>query len=78
MIRRDCDKYNNTWLLESTIPDYYNGQVLLRVSPTYPQSFTGELRFQTLFHIIVIWMSVFIGLSKGETFFIFSIENISY
>ena len=67
--RRNCgpenQSYNHTWKLEETIPDYYNGQVLLRSSPTYPQSFSGELRFQTLFHIVVIWMSVFIGLSKG-------------
>ena len=61
----DKQVYNNSWKLEQTIPDYYNGQVLLRSSPTYPQSFSGELRFQTLFHIVVIWMSVFIGLSKG-------------
>ncbi len=47
------------------MPDYFNGMVLLRNHPTYPQTFSGELRFQTLFHIIVIWMSVFIGLSKG-------------
>jgi len=25
----------------------------------------GELRFQSLFNIIVVWMAVFIGLSKG-------------
>jgi solute carrier family 6 (neurotransmitter transporter) len=59
------ETYNNTWKLEETLPDYYNGHVLLRSSPSYPHTFSGELRFQTLFHIIVIWMSVFIGLSKG-------------
>jgi len=26
----------------------------------------GELRFQSLFNMIVVWMAVFIGLSKGE------------
>ena len=48
------------------MPDYFAGTVLLRSSPRYPQSFTGELRFQTLFNIVVIWMAVFIGLSKGK------------
>jgi solute carrier family 6 (neurotransmitter transporter) len=67
--------------LEESIPDYYNGQVLLRSSPNYPQTFSGELRFQTLFHIIVIWMSVFIGLSKGlksygKVVYIFSIASL--
>merc|ERR1711971_679657 len=80
---RNCDPLfqllNNTLKLEESIPDYYNGQVLLRSSPNYPQTFSGELRFQTLFHIIVIWMSVFIGLSKGlksygKVVYIFSIS----
>ena len=82
--RRNCDsvlQYNNSWKLEDSIPDYYNGQVLLRSSPNYPQTFSGELRFQTLFHIIVIWMSVFIGLSKGlksygKVVYIFSISSL--
>ena len=83
--RRNCDPLfqllNNTLKLEESIPDYYNGQVLLRSSPNYPQTFSGELRFQTLFHIIVIWMSVFIGLSKGlksygKVVYIFSIASL--
>ena len=82
---RNCDPLfqllNNTLKLEESIPDYYNGQVLLRSSPNYPQTFSGELRFQTLFHIIVIWMSVFIGLSKGlksygKVVYIFSIASL--
>ena len=52
--------------LEENVADYFAGTVLLRTSPRYPQSFTGELRFQTLFNIVVIWMAVFIGLSKGK------------
>ena len=76
-----CQLLNNTLKLEKSIPDYYNGQVLLRSSPNYPQTFSGELRFQTLFHIIVIWMSVFIGLSKGlksygKVVYIFSIASL--
>ena len=72
--RRECGlslnndtarSYHDSLRLEETIPDYFAGTVLLRTSPRYPQSFTGELRFQTLFNIVVIWMAVFIGLSKG-------------
>ena len=51
--------------LQQSIPDYFSGVVLLRSTPTYPEDFTGELRFQTLFNIVVIWMAIFIGLSKG-------------
>lgn len=81
---RTCSGDFNASLLklEETIPDYYNGQVLLRSSPNYPKNFSGELRFQTLFHIIVIWMSVFIGLSKGlrsygKVTYIFSIASLT-
>ena len=67
--------------LEESIPDYYNERVLIRSSPSYPQSFSGELRFQTLFHIIVIWMLVYIGLSKGirsygKVIYIFCIASL--
>ena len=58
--------YYDALNLEQNVPDYFAGTVLLRSSPRYPQSFTGELRFQTLFNIVVIWMAVFIGLSKGK------------
>ena len=77
ILRRQCGvnlndtsrSYYDTLKLEETVPDYFSGTVLLRTSPRYPQSFTGELRFQTLFNIVVIWMAVFIGLSKGNCFF---------
>ena len=77
ILRRQCGvnlndtsrSYYDTLKLEETVPDYFSGTVLLRTSPRYPQSFTGELRFQTLFNIVVIWMAVFIGLSKGNYFF---------
>lgn len=68
LFSRNCDEhyYNGSAVrLEETIPDYFSGVVLLRSSPNYPESFSGELRFQSLFNIIVIWMAIFIGLSKG-------------
>ena len=66
--RRGCEQqfYNGTGpSLPQTIPDYFSGVVLLRSSPNYPETFSGELRFQTLFNVLVIWMALFIGLSKG-------------
>ena len=53
------------WKLEESIPDYFSGIVLMRSAPTYPNTFTA-LRFQTLFNVVVIWMAVFIALSKGD------------
>ena len=53
------------WKLEESIPDYFSGIVLMRSAPTYPNTFTA-LRFQTLFNVVVIWMAVFIALSKGK------------
>ena len=44
----------------------------MRSAPTYPHSFTA-LRFQTLFNIVVIWMAVFIALSKGTYLLMISI-----
>ena len=76
MFRRQCGtnlsnetsrSYYEHLGLQENVPDYFAGTVLLRTSPRYPQSFTGELRFQTLFNIVVIWMAVFIGLSKGKS-----------
>ena len=86
ILRRQCGvnlndtsrSYYDTLKLEETVPDYFSGTVLLRTSPRYPQSFTGELRFQTLFNIVVIWMAVFIGLSKGNYFFSSNSTLVNY
>ena len=85
ILRRQCGvnlndtsrSYYDTLKLEETVPDYFSGTVLLRTSPRYPQSFTGELRFQTLFNIVVIWMAVFIGLSKGNYFFSYIFTHVN-
>lgn len=65
---RACEELyfnGSAFSLEQTLPDYFSGAVLLRSSPAFPDSYGGELRFQTLFNVIVIWMALFIGLSKG-------------
>ncbi len=71
---RHCEEhyYNGSLLsrLEESVPDYFSGAVLLRSTPARPDSsdsssYTGELRFQSLFNVVVIWMAVFIALSRG-------------
>ena len=59
--------------IEQTIPDYFAASVLQRTLPIYPPSFEswfGSLKFQVVFNLVVIWMIVFICLSKGNKKFI--------
>ncbi len=55
--------------IEQTIPDYFAASVLQRTLPIYPPNFEswfGSLKFQVVFNLVVIWMIVFICLSKGN------------
>ena len=55
--------------IEQSIPDYFAASVLQRTLPIYPPSFEswfGSLKFQVVFNLVVIWMVVFICLSKGN------------
>ena len=55
--------------IEQTIPDYLAASVLQRTLPIYPPNFEswfGSLKFQVVFNLVVIWMIVFICLSKGN------------
>jgi len=64
---RHCHQQNanQNWSLEQVIPDYFAATVLQRSSPEYPQPAFGNLKFQVAFNLVVIWMIVFICLSKG-------------
>ncbi|KAL3277125.1 hypothetical protein HHI36_012481 [Cryptolaemus montrouzieri] len=55
---------NNSQKLEETIPDYFNGVVLQRhhLSSGVEQ---GTIKFQMAFNLAVVWMIVFVSLSKG-------------
>ncbi|CAG7659297.1 unnamed protein product [Allacma fusca] len=57
---------NNTNFAES-IPDYFNGVVLQRASPDYPSSaaLSSSLKFTVAFNLAVVWMLIFVSLSKG-------------
>ena len=61
--------------LEQTIPDYFAAVVLQRALPIYPPSFEtwfGSLKFQVVFNLAVIWMVIFICLSKGTKHYLCS------
>uniref|UniRef100_A0A0K2TZK3 Uncharacterized protein n=1 Tax=Lepeophtheirus salmonis TaxID=72036 RepID=A0A0K2TZK3_LEPSM len=61
----EADYFNNTVRIEQSLADYFAGMVLQRSSPNYPNSTLGHLKFQTVFNMLVIWMVIFMGLSKG-------------
>ncbi|KAL0275503.1 UNVERIFIED_CONTAM: hypothetical protein PYX00_003332 [Menopon gallinae] len=56
---------NTSDRLEDTVPDYLNGVVLQRHASTSPDNEFGHLKFQLTFNLAVIWMIVFVSLSKG-------------
>lgn len=56
---------NSSAKLEETVPDYFNGVVLQRHNLDYPANTPGHLKFQLTFNLAVVWMLVFISLSKG-------------
>ncbi|KAL7293589.1 hypothetical protein TKK_0012677 [Trichogramma kaykai] len=51
-------------LLE-TVPDYFNGVVLQRHHLNEPDPGVVTLKFQVAFNLAVVWMIVFVSLSKG-------------
>ncbi|XP_017784559.1 PREDICTED: uncharacterized protein LOC108568137 isoform X2 [Nicrophorus vespilloides] len=55
---------NGTYKLSETVPDYLSGIVLQRhyLASGNP---TGTIKFQPAFNLAVVWMIVFVSLSKG-------------
>ncbi|XP_023334005.1 uncharacterized protein LOC111705629 [Eurytemora carolleeae] len=63
---RQCEGINHTSLLQDTIPDYFSYSVLHRSNPAPDTKPTmGNMQFQVAFNLVVIWMVIFICLSKG-------------
>ncbi|XP_060801419.1 sodium-dependent transporter bedraggled isoform X1 [Amyelois transitella] len=54
---------NATVKLQETLPQYFNGEVLQRNFAS--NSYFGSIKFQIAFNLVVIWMIVFVALSKG-------------
>lgn len=55
---------NSTFKLSETVPDYFNGVVLQR-HHLKSGNFSGTIKFQLAFNLAVVWMIVFVSLSKG-------------
>jgi solute carrier family 6 (neurotransmitter transporter) len=56
---------NMSGKLEETVPDYFSSIVLQRHTVEMPESSFGHLKFQVAFNLAVVWMIVFVSLSKG-------------
>lgn len=55
---------NGTYKLSETIPDYFSGIVLQRYHLASGSAY-GTVKFQLAFNLAVVWMIVFVSLSKG-------------
>lgn len=55
---------NGTFKLSETIPDYFSGLVLQRHHLASGNSL-GTIKFQLAFNLAVVWMIIFVCLSKG-------------
>lgn len=55
---------NGTYKISETVPDYFSGVVLQRHNLVTGNSF-GAIKFQVAFNLAVVWMIVFVSLSKG-------------
>lgn len=55
---------NTSSKIPETVPDYLSGVVLQRHNLTTGSSF-GAVKFQVAFNLAVVWMIVFVSLSKG-------------
>ncbi|XP_016839751.3 uncharacterized protein LOC100123368 isoform X2 [Nasonia vitripennis] len=56
---------NSSYKLSETVPDYFNGAVLQRHHLNEPDPGVVTLKFQVAFNLAVVWMIVFVSLSKG-------------
>lgn len=55
---------NATYKLSETVPDYLSGVVLQRHHLATGHA-NGTIKFQLAFNLAVVWMIVFVSLSKG-------------
>lgn len=60
----EIEPENGTFQLSETLPDYFNGVVLQRHHLPSGNSY-GTVKFQLAFNLAVVWMIVFVSLSKG-------------
>lgn len=61
----DIGVRNDTiYKIEDTLPQYFHGEVLQR-SVESTGTYFGTIKFQVAFNLAVVWMIVFVSLSKG-------------
>ncbi|XP_046752240.1 sodium-dependent transporter bedraggled isoform X4 [Diprion similis] len=67
LYRDDTKPTHNTtpYKLHETVPDYFSGAVLQRHHLNEPDNGVVTLKFQVAFNLAVVWMIVFVSLSKG-------------
>lgn len=54
---------NGSYKIQETLPQYFHGEVLQRNLGS--NSYFGTIKFQVAFNLAVVWMIVFVALSKG-------------
>lgn len=52
-----------------TVPDYFNEAVLQRHHPNESEPAVVTLKFQVAFNLAIVWMIIFVCLSKGNVRF---------
>ncbi|KAM3964978.1 LOW QUALITY PROTEIN: sodium-dependent transporter bedraggled [Aphomia sociella] len=60
----DGNVKNTTIKIQETLPQYFHGEVLQR-SFSSSNLYFGTIKFQVAFNLAVVWMIVFVSLSKG-------------
>ncbi|KAL1492258.1 hypothetical protein ABEB36_012734 [Hypothenemus hampei] len=55
---------NGSYKLTETVPDYFSGIVLQRYHLPNGMAY-GSIKFQSAFNLAVVWMIIFVSLSKG-------------
>jgi len=65
---RPTHNITTSYKLHETVPDYFNGAVLQRHHLNESDTGTVTLKFQVAFNLAVVWLIIFVSLSKGEYF----------
>ncbi|CAB3254880.1 unnamed protein product [Arctia plantaginis] len=60
----DAVMKNVTYKIQDTLPQYFHGEILQK-NLVSNSSYFGTIKFQVAFNLAVVWMIVFVSLSKG-------------
>lgn len=63
-------KYNNgSYKIEQTVPDYFSSVVLQRRNVLKQEDDLMNVKFSVAFNLAIVWIIIFLSLSKGELIF---------